>query len=153
MGGVHKPLLEVGGMTLLDAAITAARTVDCEPIVVVGPADDAHAGLTWVREDPPFTGPAAAILAALPLVSAARTLVLACDLPRVSEAVRALLAAPETGDGACLADASGRPQWLTGLYRTDALRAAAATIADAGRNSSVRSLLGGLAITAVDGIR
>ena len=50
---------------------------------------------------------------------------------------------------AYLADASGRPQWLTGLYRTDALRAAAATIPDAGRNASVRSLLGGLAITAV----
>ena len=149
MGGVHKPLLEVGGSTLLDAAVAAAKTAGCEPIVVVGPSDDAHPDLTWVREDPPFTGPAAAILAALPLVSSPRTLVLACDLPRVADAVRALLAAPDEADGVCLEDASGRRQWLTGLYRTDALRAAAATIPDAGRNASVRSLLGGLAITAV----
>ena len=149
MGGAHKPLLEVGGSTLLDAAVAAAKTAGCEPIVVVGPSDDAHADLTWVREDPPFTGPAAAILAALPLASSPRTLVLACDLPRVADAVRALLEAPEEADGVCLADASGRWQWLTGLYRTDALRAAAATIPDAGRNAPVRGLLGGLAITAV----
>ena len=64
MGGVSKPLLEVGGMTLLDAALRAARDVGADPIIVVGPPDDAHAGLTWVREDPPFGGPAAAIMAA-----------------------------------------------------------------------------------------
>lgn len=149
MGGVHKPLLEVGGTTLLDAAVVAAHAAGGDPIVVVGPADDAHADLIWVRENPPFGGPAAAILAALPLITGTRTLVLACDLPRVADAVRALLDAPFTADGLCLADASLRPQWLTGLYRTDALRAAAATMPDAGRDASVRSLLGALAITVV----
>ena len=36
MGGVHKPLLEIGGTTLLDAAIAAARDAGCDPIVAVG---------------------------------------------------------------------------------------------------------------------
>jgi molybdopterin-guanine dinucleotide biosynthesis protein A len=149
MGGVHKPLLEVGGRTLLDAALAAAEGPGCDPIVVVGPSDDAHAGLTWVREDPPFSGPVAAILAALPLIATPRVLVLACDLPSAGDAVRVLLESPVQGDGACLADVSGRKQWLTGIYRTDALRAAAASIPDAGRDASVRTLLGGLTITAV----
>lgn len=149
MGGVHKPLLQVGGTTLLDAAVAAARAAGCDPIVVVGPVDDAHADLTWVREDPPFGGPAAAILAALPRITGDRTLVLACDLPRVADAVRVLVEAPFVADGLCLADASRRPQWLTGLYRTEALRAAATKMPDAGRDASVRSLLGALAITLV----
>lgn len=148
MGGVHKPLFEVGGITLLDAAIAAAQQAGCDPIVLVGPADEAHSDLIWVREDPPFGGPAAAIIAALPLITAPLTFVLACDLPRVSEAVRALVAAPDDADGVCL-EASGRRQWLTGLYRTDALRNAATAIPDAGRHASVRSMLGGLAITSV----
>ena len=152
MGGVHKPLLEVGGITLLDAAIIAAREADSDPIVAVGdPAIAVSAparGIEWVREDPPFGGPAAAVIAALPLVPARRTLVLACDLPRVAEAVRMLLGASFTGDGVCL-DASGRRQWLTGLYRVDALRQAADELPDRGRDASVRDLLGGLAITSV----
>lgn len=149
MGGAQKPLLEVGGTTLLDAAVRAAREAASDPIVVVGPADDAHRNLTWVREDPPFTGPSAAIVAALPLITATWTLVLACDLADASAAVRLILAAPLTGDGVCLTDASGRHQWLTGVYRTAALRAAAAEIPDAGRNAPARALLGSLAVTEV----
>lgn len=152
MGGVHKPLLEVGGITLLDAAIIAAREADADQIVAVGdPAiavSPAARSIEWVREDPPFGGPAAAIVAALPLVSASTALVLACDLPRVAEAVRVLVATALTGDGVCL-DASGRRQWLTGLYRVDALREAARELPDRGRDAPVRQLLGGLAVASV----
>ena len=95
-----------------------------------------------MREDPPFGGPVAAILAALPLVTASRTLVLACDLPRVGAAVQLLIAAPFDDDGICLIDEPGRPQWLTGLYRTDALRAAGAALPRRGQDASVRALLG-----------
>ena len=106
MGGVHKPLLEMGGTTLLDAAIAAARDAGCDPIVAVGDSAVAGAGrpstIAWVREDPPFAGPVAAILVALPLVTAPRLLVLACDLPRVGDAVEVLGAAAFTGDGMCL---------------------------------------------------
>jgi molybdopterin-guanine dinucleotide biosynthesis protein A len=152
MGGVHKPLLDVGGMTLLDAAITAAREAECEPIVGVGdPAIAVSAlatAIAWVREEPPFGGPAAAIVAALALIDARHAYVLACDLPRVGDAVRLLRDASMTGDGICL-NASGQRQWLTGLYRVEALRTAALALPDQGRDSSVRSLLGGLSITSV----
>jgi molybdopterin-guanine dinucleotide biosynthesis protein A len=151
MGGVHKPLLEVGGITLLDAATAAARDAGAEPIIAVGPAEGDDDELVWVREDPPFGGPAAAILAALPRVTAPQTLVLACDLARPRAAVRALLTAEVAGDGVCLLDSAGRPQWLTGLYRTDALRTAAGALPDRGRNASVRALLGDLPIAGVAG--
>lgn len=152
MGGVNKPLLEVGGMSLLNAAIAAAHDAGCDPIVAVGDAAagaDARTEVTWVREDPPFGGPAAAILAALPRVAASRVLVLACDLPEVRAAVRLLLAIPFDGDGACLVDEAGRRQWLAGIYRTDALRTAGAALPQAGQGASVRMLLGGLSVTAV----
>lgn len=152
MGGVNKPLLEVGGTTLLNAAIGAAEDAGCDSIVAVGDplaGADASPAVTWVREDPPFGGPAAAILAALPLVAASRVLVLACDLPEVRAAVPLLLASPFEGDGACLADEEGRLQWLAGIYRTDALRSAGAGLPQAGQGASVRALLGELSITAV----
>jgi molybdopterin-guanine dinucleotide biosynthesis protein A len=152
MGGVHKPLLDVGGITLLDAAIGAARGTGCHPIVGVGDSAIAVSTLAsaieWVREDPPYGGPAAAIVAALPLITAPLTLVLACDLPRIDEAVRVLRATTFPGDGVCL-NAAGRRQWLTGLYRVEALRAAATALPDRGRDAPVRDLLGGLSITAV----
>jgi molybdopterin-guanine dinucleotide biosynthesis protein A len=129
--------------------VTAARDAGAASIVVVGPADAAHAALTWVREDPPFGGPAAAILSALPLIATARTLVLACDLARPGDAVRALLDAAFRGDGVCLTDPTGRPQWLTGLYDTAALRASAGVLPDGGRDASVRALLRGLEIAEV----
>lgn len=152
MGGVHKPLLDVGGVTLLDAAIVAARDAGCDPIIGVGDSAIAVSTLAsaieWVREDPPFGGPAAAIVAALPVITASRAFVLACDLPRVAQAVRLLARTGFTGDGLCLS-ASGQRQWLTGIYRVDALRSAARALPDEGRDASVRDLLGGLSLTPV----
>ena len=146
MGGVRKPLLEVGGTTLLDAAIAAARDAGCDPIIGVG---EPLGEITWVREDPPFGGPVAAILAALPLAAASRVLILACDLPEARAAVQVLREAPFVGDGVCLTDESGQAQWLIGIYRTDALRDAAAAIRDGGKDASVRALLGDLEITQI----
>lgn len=159
MGGISKPLLEIHGRTLLDAAIEAAQRAGCEPIVlaaerITGPGAPT-AQVTWVREDPPYGGPAAAILAALPHVTASRTLILACDLPRADDAVTLLLASVTDGDGVsenegvCLSDAEGRAQWLTGIYRTGALRDAAAAIPHGGHDLSVRALLGDLRIDTV----
>ena len=81
------------------------------------------------------------------------TLLLACDLPWAEQAVRRLvddlpLLPPDT-DGLCLGDGSSRPQWLTGAYRTRALRAAASALPDAGRDQPVRALVAELAIAVV----
>ncbi|WP_129656466.1 molybdenum cofactor guanylyltransferase [Rothia halotolerans] len=63
-----KPLLADGSGTLLEAALGALRTagVPSRRSVVVGPPFlPVPAGARLVREDPPFTGPAAAIAAGL----------------------------------------------------------------------------------------
>lgn len=160
LGGAAKPLLEVGGRTLLDHAVDAVA--DCDPVIVVGPRMPVAGNIAWVREDPPFGGPVAAIAAGLAhlgstaletaAADAAEVYVLAADLPNASEAVALLRRhpLPPAEDGVCLSDASGRMQWLTGRYRVDALRAAARALPDQGRDASARALLGGLTLTAVD---
>ncbi|WP_203580344.1 molybdenum cofactor guanylyltransferase [Microbacterium hibisci] len=157
VGGAAKPLFEVGGQTLLHAAVTAVTDAAARPITVVAPVLDETLPVTWVREDPPFSGPAAAIVAALSSWPDADdpdwTLLLACDLPGVGAAVRRLVAdlplLPADTDGICLADRSSRPQWLIGAYRTGALRAAASALPDGGRDAPVRALLDDLAIAVI----
>ncbi|MEV8240180.1 DUF6457 domain-containing protein [Microbacterium testaceum] len=146
--GAAKPLFEVDGRTLLRAGYDAVRARGARRVVVVGPRLDDDLPVRWAREDPPFGGPVAAIVAALPHVDAADVFVLACDLPTAVPAVAALPDPLPTGvDGACLDD--GRRQWLIGRYRTAALRAAASGLLDRGRDASMRALLGGLRIEPV----
>ena len=148
VGGAAKPLFEVGGRTLLHAGVDAVRSAGARRIVVAGPVLDADLDVRWVREDPPFGGPVAAIVAALDHVDADEVYVLACDLPTAGPAV-ALLPPhlPEGTDGACLDD--GRRQWLIGRYRTATLRAAASGLPERGRDASMRALLGGMTVAAV----
>lgn len=177
LDGTAKPLLEVGGRTLLDRAIAAVD--GCDPIVVVGPPAPTRVRVVWTRETPEFGGPVAGIAAGLALVDTADIVLLAADLPNAEGAVALLLRhpplsadadgkigkadadgkdgkadAPSTNgghgiDGVCLIDASGRMQWLVGRYRTDALRSAAAPLPDGGRDASLRSLLARLRISAI----
>lgn len=152
LGGAEKALLEVGGVTLLRATVDAADAGGCLPIVIAGPAVADDPRVQWVREDPPFGGPVSGIAAALPLIETTEVLVLATDLPRADEAVSFLLetaAFAAYGDGLCLADESGRPQWLTGLYRTAALRRAAQALPRDGAGASVHALLADLEIATV----
>lgn len=153
LDGVAKPLLEVGGRSLLSRAIAAVA--DSDPLTIVGDAASGYDQRAWVREEPAFAGPAAAVVAGLR--SWPRdpewTFVLACDLPAVAEATRRLRAArdlvPHDTDGLCLADVSSRPQWLTGLYRTAPLRRAAEAMADEGRDAAVRDLFADAAIAVI----
>ncbi|MGB3733172.1 molybdenum cofactor guanylyltransferase [Microbacterium sp.] len=153
MGGVDKPGLLVDGVSMRDRAIAAVVAASASPVLVVGPASDSVAAVRWVREDPPFAGPAAAVVTALAAIgsdAADWTLLLACDLPRPEGAVRLLAdripsLAPES-DGVCLADDDGRMQWLTGAYRTAALARAAAALPDGGRDQPVRALVAGLSV-------
>nr|WP_276512059.1 NTP transferase domain-containing protein [Microbacterium thalassium] len=153
LGGADKPLLRIGDETLLDAAIAAVRDAGASDVVAVGP--DRGRDVTWVREDPPFAGPAAAVVAGLDALATEPewVYVLACDLPNVRAAVPFLAEAaalvPADTDGVCLADATSRPQWLTGVYRTRALRAAASALPGAGRDAPVRALTADLAVAAL----
>ena len=156
VGGAAKPLFEIDGTTLLQRAVTAATDASARPITVVGPVLDPTLAVEWVQEDRPFGGPAAAVVAALDTWTDADpewTLLLACDLPGAGPAARLLRHSlpllPADTDGLCLADFSGRPQWLTGLYRTSALRAGANALPDRGVNARVRALFDDVAIAVV----
>jgi molybdopterin-guanine dinucleotide biosynthesis protein A len=154
MGGVAKPLLAVGGRALLHHAVDAVR--GCAPVTVAAEMLDPGLDVDWVREHPPFSGPAAAVVATLARweergVVPQQTFLLACDLAHPDAAVAALRGAaiPSGVDGVCLVDDAGRPQWLAGLYRVAALGRAAAALPDAGRDASLRALLERLTLVEV----
>lgn len=162
--GAAKPLFEVGGRTLLGAAVEAVRAVGAAPISVAGPVAGASDvgvdldGVDFVREHPPFGGPVAGAVAVLDAWRARDavpewTFALACDVPGIAAAVARLAhdapLLPADSEGVCLADASGRPQWLAGLYRTEALIRAAGALDDRGRDAPVRALVADLAIAVV----
>ncbi|REC97922.1 molybdopterin-guanine dinucleotide biosynthesis protein A [Microbacterium sp. AG157] len=148
LGGATKPLVRVGGQTLLRTAVDAVRAAGARRVVVVAPVLDDALEVTWTREEPPFGGPVAAIIAALGHVDATEVFVVACDLPTAVPAV-ALLGdpVPDAADGVCLDD--GRRQWLIGRYRAAALRTAASGVSEGGRDASMRALLGGLRVEPV----
>lgn len=156
LGGSPKSALMFDGATLLERSLAAAA--GARQTVVVGPETAGlPGGVLTSREDPPFAGPAAAIAAGLAALRGAGpadlVLVLACDMPRVGEAVRALLdALPGTGaDGLMAASADGRRQPLAGFYSTAALERAVqdAAARNALVHGSVFALLASLDVQAV----
>ncbi|MBC9954299.1 NTP transferase domain-containing protein [Leucobacter sp. cx-42] len=128
--GADKARVVVGGETLLARVVAAVRGgTAASEIIVAGPAAVVPAGCIGVREEPAYGGPLAALAAALPLVTADRVLVLACDLVRPT-AVVALLTDTNfnAGEAVVLKDPDGRPQWLAGAYSVETLRAAVAVV-------------------------
>ena len=153
LGGVDKPGLVLAGRSLLDRAVAAVGDV---PTVVVGPVRDTGRPVVHVAEDPPGSGPAAALhagLLALPTLSPGAIIAVhPADHPALSAATigrrgAALAAAPEA-DGAVLVDVDGREQLLLGVWRLDALTGAAAR-RTSWAGQSVRSLLAPLRRLAV----
>ncbi|MDT0195411.1 molybdenum cofactor guanylyltransferase [Arthrobacter sp. AB6] len=157
LGGVPKQDLVFHHDTLLQRALAAAA--GASRTVVVGPgAGHSLPGVLFCREQPQFAGPGAAISAGLDALArdgrgAEFTLVLACDMPLVRDAVPVLVAAMVSADadGAMARAEDGRLQPLAGLYRTAALKTSAAQLSSRGAliNGSVRSLLASLEVQPV----
>lgn len=149
LGGVSKPELVIGKAALLDRAIAAvegARSL----VMVGGPRVD---GIAWTVEEPPGSGPAAAIAAGLARVAddpSPWTLVLGVDTPIASAAVPALLASRER-DGAWLVDGDGHEQPIVAVYKTAAMRDACAALAASGlvNGASIRALTAELDMVSV----
>ena len=121
MGGRDKVALDVGGRPILDRVLDAVA--DAATCVVVGPQRPTARPVTWVREEPPGGGPAAALAAALPALGAEWVALLAGDLPFLtSDDVRALRAAAVGHAGAVFVDGERAPQWLAGVWEVAALR-------------------------------
>lgn len=127
LGGADKGAIEAGGLTLLERAVDAF--LDAEDIVVVGDDVPLERPVTFRREQPRGSGPAAAVIAGLTgfLHLPEYVGVLAVDMPYVSAATFRRLRAAATADGALLIDAEGRRQYLCGVYNTALLRAVGST--------------------------
>lgn len=123
LGGVDKALVTVGAHTLLERALDAVH--DASRVIVVGPPRPIDTRATFTQEQPPGSGPAAAVAHAVRLVSEAVVVVLAVDVPFATAAVLRLLAAVDGHEAAMLLDTGGRRQPLIAAYRTTALRARA----------------------------
>lgn len=67
LGGTDKAAIDIDGQLLIDHVYAAVA--DCAPLVAVGPSSLARPGVTVVREDPPFGGPAAGVGAGLDVLT------------------------------------------------------------------------------------
>ena len=164
---VPKASLSDGTSTLLGCALEAVAAAS--PRVVVGPESlPLPSGVLRTREDPPFSGPAAAIHAGLECIAAdcersqvplpGWCLILGVDTPRIAPAVQQLIAAaraaeqaaatPSPTDSKALTDSEasagfwgvseGIYQPLVGIYRFEAIRSVFST---GTTDASVRSFL------------
>jgi len=125
MGGGDKVALDVGGRSMLERVIAAVAGAG--RTVVVGPRRTTSTAVVWCVEDPPLTGPAAAVGAGLAHVTAPLVVLLAADQPLVdAHTVQALLGAladdPACADGAVAVDGQDQPQWLCSAWQAAALR-------------------------------
>ncbi len=131
MGGVDKAALRVGGITILDRVLGAARPV-CDRLVVVGPIrSTAFPDVKFLVEAEPGGGPVPAVIAGLAATGdgCEVVLVVAGDLPLLAPGhLRRLIGAldgsgPEV-EAAAAAGAGGRPpNPLLAAYRRRALGA------------------------------
>lgn len=173
---VPKASLSDGTSTLLDCALEAVAAAS--PRVVVGPESlPLPSGVLRTREDPPFSGPAAAIHAGLECIAAdcersqvplpGWCLILGVDTPRIAPAVQQLIAAarsaeqtaatPSTTGSEAPSDSEasagfwgvseGIYQPLVGIYRFEAIRSVFST---GTTDASVRSFLRRLNPVAVE---
>lgn len=151
LSGADKAGLELDGRSLLEHALEAV--IDAGQVVVVGDRVPLHSAATFVREDPAYGGPAAALLAGLGALHGdpGTVIVLAVDMPRVTaQTVRRLRLAMPRHDGAALVDAQGRRQ----LAMTIELRRLRAAAPDPHlwHGLALRALLADLDLVGVDPI-
>jgi molybdopterin molybdotransferase len=126
MGGVDKCRLRLGGRSLLDWVLHAARQ-RCDSLVVVGPRRPTTvAGVRFVQEPSPGGGPVPAVAAGVATVGDANTVVvLAADLPLVTAADLDRLLAPLADPGVAAVaavDRGGRPHPLLVAHTVARLR-------------------------------
>jgi molybdopterin-guanine dinucleotide biosynthesis protein A len=98
----------------------------CDPVVEVGSGET---GLRQVREDPPGSGPLAALVAgARAIGSTGPVVLLACDLPFVEPAILRMLA-DWPGAASVVPVVSGRLQYACARYGPDAIERAERALA------------------------
>ena len=134
--GTDKATLVLDGRTLAERAAATLREAGIVA-VEVGPG---HSDLPAVREEPPGSGPLAALVAGFEALGRVldgapeAAVLLACDLPYAAPVVAALVGAPTSAALVVPLDADGRAQYVCARYGA-ALVARAATLLAAGERS------------------
>ncbi|GAA2474835.1 NTP transferase domain-containing protein [Streptomyces gobitricini] len=127
---MDKPGVSVGARTLLDRVLGACR--EAGRAVVVGGRRATVRPVVWAREEPPGSGPLAALAAGVRHVEADTVVVLSGDLPFLRDGgVRTLVdaLADRDAEGVLSVDPDGRDQPLVAAYRTEPLRRELALLA------------------------
>jgi molybdenum cofactor guanylyltransferase len=143
--GTDKSRVRRDGETLAARGARVLREV-CTPVLELGPG---NSGLDSVREDPPSTGPLAALAAGGAALQdrgvGDAAVLLAVDLPFVEPPLLALLAGRDPRDGAVVLVAGGVRQPTCALYSRAALDRAE-TLVDSGARA-LQALLDAIPVT------
>src|SRR3954447_15877275 len=126
LGGVDKPGLEVGGVSMLDRVLEACA--GAASIAVVGPPHAVRHPVVFTREDPPGGGPVPALAAGMEIGSSEVVAVFAADLPFLDTPAVELLRRSLTADAVVFTDVRGKEQPLAAVYRRRPLAAALAAL-------------------------
>lgn len=127
--GRPKALVELGGITLLERAVSAADAAGLEPVVIAKPGSELpEVGCRVIEEPAEPRHPLVGLLAALESAGGSLAVVLACDCPFVPPP---LIAALALGDGpATVVATAARLHPLIGAYGPAALPELERALAD-----------------------
>lgn len=131
LGGIDKATVDIAGTTPL-AVLLEALPADVRVIVAGDPVPTTRP-VTFCREDPPGSGPAAAVAATLTHIDADLVGLLAVDMPWSVPVLRQAVDLLRTADGSDAVvpvDAAGRRQLLCSAWHTAALRRSVAAAGD-----------------------
>ena len=145
--GQDKASTHLGDQTLLEQVV--ASIPSGIRVIVVGDDPGNLPGVTFVREEPAFGGPVAALAAGIALTDTPAVLMIAVDMPFGARLASALLAVLDANEAAVPVDTDGHWQQLVSAYRCDALRRALARLPSVD-GASMRELLGHLDVALVD---
>ena len=140
--GSDKSQAKIGEQTLLEALCSYLPD---GKVIVVGPESSVDA--IYLREEPEFGGPVAAIGAAISEVESDLVGIFAADMPFAPLVIPQLMAAL-SADAALAIDDDDQIQPLAGIYRTTALKSALASF-DILTDKSLKSLISKLQIISV----
>lgn len=139
--GTDKALIEIRGETLAARAARALAQV-CNPVIEVGPG---VSGLRCAREDPPGTGPLAALVAGADALATTPVLLLAVDLPSVEPPLLRLIA-EWPGSGTVVPSSAGRLQYTCARYGAASIESARAQLAAGERSLRVLERCGAIEV-------
>ncbi|SDJ25956.1 Molybdopterin-guanine dinucleotide biosynthesis protein A [Frankineae bacterium MT45] len=138
LGGVDKPGLLLGDRQLLDHVLDAAAEASLRVVVAAATQPSAaraeasgrYPNLRRCTEEPPGSGPLAALAAGARLTTAPVVLVLAADLPFIAPAIALLIAGAGAGRPTVLVDPEGRSNLLASAWPRDVLLTRLTAIGD-----------------------